>query len=198
MDWDEDPDGATPLTEGQRKGLKLSWVATKADLNDAEAQNILEGTLTWQRRKRRLQDLLDDQVVRALHKDLFGDVWSWAGQYRTVDLNIGVHWYEVAMTVRDLTEDAKYWFSGTADSSAIDAAACRLHHRMVEVHPFPNGNGRHAREFTNLVLGSVGAPSFTWGSADLASASTVRTRYIEALRAADAREYGLLLAFVRS
>jgi Fic-DOC domain mobile mystery protein B len=196
MEWGEDPEGATPLTEEQPQGLRPTWIATRSDLNDAEAQNILDGMLKWQRRPRRLDGLLDDKVIRDLHRDLFGDVWSWAGAYRRTDVNIGVSWYEVPTRVRDLTEDAKCWFADAGVTT--DTAACWLHHRLVQIHPFPNGNGRHAREFTNLVLGSVGAAPFTWGRSHLGGVGDVRTRYLEALRAADEHDHELLLVFVRS
>jgi Fic-DOC domain mobile mystery protein B len=197
VDWGEDPDGATPLTEEQRQGLKLSWISTREELNDAEAENILAGVTKWQRRRLSFERLLDDKAVRDLHRDLFGQVWSWAGAYRTSELNIGIAFYQVPMAVRDLTQDAVYWFDDGSRLST-DEAAARYHHRLVQIHPFPNGNGRHAREMTDLILAATGAEPFTWGRRDLGRADEVRKDYIDALRAADSGEYDALLEFVRS
>ncbi|GAB7005384.1 mobile mystery protein B [Nocardioides sp. AN3] len=197
MDWGNDPEDATPLTEAQREGLKLSWIASRGELNEAEADNILAGVTKWQRRKLTLETLLDDRAVRDLHRDLFGDVWKWAGRYRTEDLNIGVEFWQVSVAVRNLVDDAVYWF-GEGSTMTVDEASARFHHRLVQIHPFPNGNGRHSREFTDLLLTVLGASPFTWGRDDLAPVSDVRRRYVRALQAADVGEFGDLYAFVRS
>jgi Fic-DOC domain mobile mystery protein B len=197
VDWGEDPDGATPLTEEQRKGLKLTYIADRAELNEAEAENILLGTRKWQRRSHQLHALLDDKTVRDLHRDMFGEVWRWAGSYRLTDLNIGVDWHQVQLAVRDLTEDAKYWFAQLSQPS-VDIAATRFHHRLVQIHPFPNGNGRHARELTDLLLSAAGEQPFTWGRHNLTDLGVTRSAYVTALRAADLGDREALIRFVRS
>jgi Fic-DOC domain mobile mystery protein B len=203
-EWGPDPEGATPLDDEQRAGLIPPWVATRADLNEAEADNILEGQRKWRRRvntrgksRLTLDNLLDHLAVRTLHRNMYGEVWSWAGEYRNRDLNIGVSFWQVSEAVVNLLEDAKYWFA-TDDPSEIDKAAARFHHRLVQIHPFPNGNGRHSREMTDLVLLVKGRPPFTWGRVSLTEVSETRRKYIRALQWADQGEYSELEGFVRT
>jgi Fic-DOC domain mobile mystery protein B len=197
VDWDDLPDGATPLPEDQREGLKQSWITTMDDLNEAEADNILTAVTDWYGRHHTVYSLLDDKTVRDLHRNMLDEVWGWAGTYRHRELNIGIDPFQVAVAVKDLVEDAKYWF---AEDSAmdVDLAAVRFHHRLVAIHPFANGNGRHSRLLTDLLLRAVGATPFTWGSKDLGSAGETRQRYIVALRDADGGDFAALLDFVRT
>ncbi|MDQ3612350.1 MAG: mobile mystery protein B [Actinomycetota bacterium] len=195
--WEtEGPSGSTPLESDELEGLIPSWVATRSDLNEAEQQNILHALDQRRWRRATTEHLLDDLAARELHKDMFGQVWKWAGRYRLTERNIGVEPRMVAVCVRDLMEDAKSWIeSGTTTS---DEAACRFHHRLVQVHPFPNGNGRHARAMTDLLLRSLGAPAFTWGRAGPDGAGAVRAAYIAALRAADSGDFEALATFLHS
>jgi Fic-DOC domain mobile mystery protein B len=197
MDWDDQPEGATPLPEDQREGLKQSWVTTMDDLNDAEAENILAASTKWYGRRNTLDSLLDDKAVRDLHRDMLGDVWTWAGTYRLRELNIGIDPFQVPMAVRNLVEDAKDWFAENSNMD-VDLAAVRFHHKLAALHPFPKGNGRHSRLLTDLLLRAAGAPAFTWGSRDLVAASEVRTTYITALRQADGGDDKALMESVRS
>jgi Fic-DOC domain mobile mystery protein B len=194
-DWGEDPEGATPLGEEEREGLRLSWVTDRSDLNAAEADNIRDGILKWEARRHRLDSLLDDKTVRDLHRDMFGDVWGWAGKYRRRELNIGVEPARVGIEVRNLGHDARFWF-GKSSTMPVEEAAARLHHRLVQIHPFPNGNGLLSRELTDLVLISCGEATFRWGRTDLVVASETRSRYIAALRAADAGDIAPILKFL--
>ena len=196
--WDSlGPVGSTPLGEDEARDLRLSWVATRGDLNEAEQSNILAA-----RRKRRWRTpsangLLDDLAVRTLHRDMFGQVWTWAGTYRNSEVKIGVAPHEISVFVRDLMDDTRLWVAGDRPMPA-DEAGYRLHHRLVAIHPFPNGNGRHAREMTDLLMQAMGTPRFTWGRATLDTASTTRDEYIAALREADRGDFTRLAAFVRS
>lgn len=199
-DLGEEPPGATPLAEEELKGLKQSWISTRGDLNEAEADNILSGQSKWTKRRNNLNRILDDKTARDLHKDLFGQVWSWAGTYRRTEKSIGIDPIYISVEVRNLVEDAKYWFAENSNLS-IDAAAARFHHKLVAIHPFANGNGRHSRFMTDLIIRALGAPEFTWGGGQgnaLSTATDVRARYLEALRAADVGDYEPLLSFVRS
>lgn len=144
-----------------------------------------------------MERLLDHIVVRDLHRDMYGDVWSWAGSHRTSDTNIGVAWHRVPTATSDLLADALYWFRGP-HPMPIDKAATRFHHKLVEIHPFPNGNGRHARELTDLLLLAMGSQPFTWGSANLVGPTKTRRRYIDCLVMADIGQYDDLESFVRS
>jgi Fic-DOC domain mobile mystery protein B len=193
---EEEPDGATPLTADEIDGLKPSWIATRADLNTAEQENIAKGLRSRRWTRMTTDELLDDLVIRQLHRAMFGDVWTWAGQYRLTEKNLGCDPVDIAVKVRDLCADARYWFTGTP--TGADDAGCRFHRDLVAIHPFPNGNGRHSRAATDLLMRSVGEPPFTWGSANLMAASTVRSRYIAALHDADAGNCAPLRNFARS
>jgi Fic-DOC domain mobile mystery protein B len=194
MEAGPEPYGATPLGPDEMLGLKLAWVTTREDLNAAEQANILEG-LNWSRRRTRT-DLLTEQFVRRLHVAMFGLVWRWAGDFRQREVNIGVAPHTIPVALRDLVDDVRFWIeNGTFPPDEI---AVRLHHRMVLIHPFPNGNGRHTRMMADLVAGRLGQPPFTWGSTILDAPGDVRRRYIESLRRADDHDIGPLLAFARS
>ena len=125
---------------------------------------------------RKHRDILSEGFILRLHKRMFGNVWKWAGKYRTSRKNIGVPPWEVAVGVRGLCEDAKLWIgsvSNAADAAdsaiASDEIAARFHHRLVSIHPFANGNGRHARMMADLLLvHGLGRERFTWGRHDLA------------------------------
>jgi Fic-DOC domain mobile mystery protein B len=191
------PDGATSLDPDDADGLKLSWVATRGDLNAAEQDNILRSQRRARWRRPTTASLLDDVALRQLHKDMFGTVWKWAGTYRLRETTIGIAPERISMAVRDLVGNAAYWFDGDRPME-LDDAACRFHHQLVQIHPFPNGNGRHARRITDLLVRAKGAPPFTWGIADLDAAGTTRKAYIAALQAADRRDYAPLRNFVRT
>lgn len=194
--WDSPgPEGSTPLEDDEAEGLKLSWVATRADLNSAEQANIRDALTLPRWRRPRVEQLLDDLAVRRLHGDMFGQVWTWAGKYRTTERNIGVDPVHIMVEVRHLIDDTKYWVATPWD---VDVVGYRFHHRLVQVHSFPNGNGRHARTMTDLLVRALGRPPFTWGSASLDEVSKVRSTYIRALRGADDRRFEELAAFVRS
>jgi Fic-DOC domain mobile mystery protein B len=198
--WDGyEPDGVTPLTDEERAGLIPSWIATRTDLNEAEQDNITAAMLFLRRRSLRVSEILDEMFVRELHRLMFTDVWKWAGSYRRSERNIGIDWTQISVAIRTLMDDAAHWASPDSPTlMAEDEAAARLHHRLVFIHPFPNGNGRHARAMADLLLSARGAKPFSWGSASLAPAGGVRDRYIQSLRAADRSDFHPLLAFVRS
>lgn len=193
---EEEPDGATPLTADEVDGLKPSWIATRADLNTAEQENIAKGLRSRRWTRMTTDELLDDLVLRQLHRAMFGDVWTWAGQYRLTEKNLGCDPRDIAVKVRDLCADARHWFTGTHTDA--DEAGCRFHRDLVAIHPFPNGNGRHSRAATDLLMKSVGETPFTWGSTNLMAASTVRIRYIAALHEADIGNHIPLRDFARS
>lgn len=190
----DEPDDATPLTPEERKGLIPSDITYRRELNRAEQENIARGQ-TWALSRRR-RDLLTEKFVKDLHEHMFGDVWRWAGEFRTSERNIGIPYYEIPMALRQLLGDATAWIE--IESYPPDEIAVRLHHRFVQIHPFPNGNGRHTRLMADLLVMQLGRDRFTWGSANLQDVSEVRRRYIEALKAADNHDIGPLLAFARS
>jgi Fic-DOC domain mobile mystery protein B len=192
----EEPDGATALSDEEKHGLKPSWIATRADLNAAEVENIAKALKARRWQSASTKELLDDLVLRQLHKSMFSDVWEWAGEYRLLEKSIGCDPRYISVKVRDLCRDALYWFADAQLST--DEAGCRFHRDLVAIHPFSNGNGRHSRTVTDLLLRSLGVQPFTWGRANLVKPSQTRSQYITALRAADVGDYGPLLAFARS
>lgn len=190
----EQAPGATPLGPDALAGLKLSWVATQADLNAAEEANILQA-ISWTRRRRRTP-LLDRSFVLTLHRRMFGDVWRWAGTWRRHETNIGVPPNSIPVRVEALLQDAAFWIADTTFDS--DELAVRFHHQLVFIHPFSNGNGRHTRLMADLVVEELGGRPFSWGARDLTSATQTRKSYIQALKEADAGDIRPLLAFARS
>ncbi len=185
--------GATPLDADELASLIPSHITTQGELNEWEQLNIVQGD-TWARKQRK--EILDEGFLRRLHQQMFGETWRWAGTFRKSDKNIGVDWLHIGVELRKLLDDVRYQMAN--DSLPPDDIAVRFHHRLVAIHPFPNGNGRHARLMADLLVERLGRPRFTWGSASLTDANETRQRYIAALQAADARDIAPLLAFARS
>ena len=187
-------EGRTPLDEDEADGLIADDVSTRDELNASEQLNVLEGE-RWAL-KTRNTEICSASFIQELHRRMFGDVWSWAGSFRKSDKSIGIHWTEIPVAISNLCSDLHDWTDkNTYDHDEIGA---RFQHRLVAIHPFPNGNGRHARLITDLLMIRLGQPRFTWGAADLTKAGSARQRYIRALKAADQFDYALLREFVRS
>lgn len=185
-----------PLDPEEREGLLQSWITLRRDLNEAEQDNIAKGA-AWARGKRqRNSDLLTEDFARTLHRRLFGDVWRWAGQYRRTARNIGIDAHRIPVDMVMMFDDFRFW---TANKTyPPDEIAVRLHHRLVFIHPFPNGNGRHARLMADLMIDQLGRPAFSWGGSTLHDAGELRAGYIAALRMADGHDLGPLIEFARS
>lgn len=193
------PGGATPLTVEDLEGLKPSWVSTQPELNHAEAENILRGRLWASRVRRPPFWYLHDPGLQDLHQRMFGDVWAWAGKLRQGETNIGFDPHQIPVAVRDLCEDTVAQIGdGTDLAYPAGELAVRFHHRLVLIHPFPNGNGRHARLATDLLVADLGAEPFTWGDAELITATDLRADYLTALHQADSsHDFAPLIAFAR-
>lgn len=183
----------TPLEVEERDALIPSYITLRRELNEAEQINIA-GALRWLATRRR--NVLDERFLRTLHQRMFGDVWRWAGRYRQSPRNIGVEAWRVPMDVVQAIDDARYWIA--QGTFASDEIAVRFSHRLVAIHPFPNGNGRFSRLVGDLLAEQLGRPRFTWGSANLLDPNTTRQAYIAALRAADQHDIAPLLALARS
>jgi len=186
-------DASTPLDGDERDGLIPSYITLRGELNEAEQANILKCEEWAFARKR---NVLSQKFLNDLHKRMFGSVWKWAGVFRKSGKNIGVDAYKISQDLQLLIDDCQYWIDH--DTYAPDEIAARFHHRLVHIHPYANGNGRHARLAADLLLTSMKQNRFSWGRVSLVDAGQTRARYIEALRAADNNEYAPLLAFVRS
>ncbi|WP_047534297.1 mobile mystery protein B [Methylotenera sp. N17] len=191
---DNNPEGATPLDRDELAGLKFAHVTTRGELDHLEQANIQSG-MQWLNRTRQTE-ILSEVFIRTLHKRLFGEVWRWAGTFRTTEKNIGVDPITIAIELRHLIDDTRYWIDHQT-YPPLEIAA-RFHHRLVYIHPFPNGNGRHARIMADAILTKIyGNPSIDWaGGYDLQSMNERRQVYISALRAADQRDYMPLFSFI--
>jgi len=189
------PEGATPLDPNEIEGLLLTHITTRAELDRWEQDNINQA-LAWIA-QRKPKDILNESFMRQLHKRMFSNVWKWAGNFRQTDKNIGASWYNVPAEVKQLCDDTKYWIKNKTFTA--DEIATRFHHRLVFIHLFANGNGRHARLMADILLENVlNKPPFTWGSANIIIVGLDRKQYIESLIAADKGDYKPLLDFARS
>lgn len=186
-------DGHTVLSEEDREGLIPSHIVTRGDLFDAELRNNAEALL---RRPPGLPRLLDDKYLRDLHRQMFGEVWQWAGEYRSHETNIGFEPFQISTAVVDLVKDATTWID--METHVADEIAVRFHHRLVAIHPFRNGNGRHGRFAADYLIGALGDHSFTWGRFLDLDTPALRAAYITALRRADEGDLDQLLDFARS
>ncbi|AMS29691.1 MAG TPA: mobile mystery protein B [Hyphomonadaceae bacterium] len=191
--FDEDDEANTPLEPEEREQLIPSYITLRRELNEAEQINIADAAKWLASRKR---DVLDEKFLRTLHTRMFGKVWKWAGDYRKTPRNIGVEAWRIPMDVAQAIDDAKFWVANSTFSA--DEIVVRFSHRLVAIHPFPNGNGRFSRMVGDLFAQQLGQPRFSWGSQNLVNATTTRRAYVEALRAADAYDFSLLIAFARS
>jgi Fic-DOC domain mobile mystery protein B len=191
--FDEDDEANTPLDAEEREQLIPSYITLRRELNEAEQVNIA-GAAKWLSTRKR--DVLNEKFLRELHKRMFGKVWRWAGSYRRTARNIGVDAYRIPMDVAQTIDDAKFWIANNTYSP--DEIAVRFSHRLVAIHPFPNGNGRISRMVGDLLAVQLGQPRFSWGSQNLVDANATRAAYVAALRAADAHDLDPLVAFARS
>ena len=189
----DEPDDATPLTAEEHEGLIPSHVTLRRELNELEQQNILEADL-WSFARR--QNPLNETFARNLHRRMFGDVWRWAGTYRTSNKNIGVDREQINVRLHEAIDNVRYW--AEYNTFSPDELAVRFHHALVFIHPFPNGNGRWSRLMADILVVRLGQARFTWGRSNLRSADETRRTYIEALKVADNHDFAALIAFASS
>jgi len=186
---------ATPLEPDEIKGLKLSHITSRGQLDFWEAQNISQAQI-WARGLRH-KDFFTPQFLCTVHKKMFADIWVWAGKYRKTEKNLGVLPHLIETEVYALCEEANGWLPYNAYGP--DEFAARFHHRLVAIRPFSNGNGRHSRVVADLILEKIfGKPPFSWGGKNLVEATKTRQAYIQSLKDADDHDYSRLLSFVRS
>jgi len=189
--------GQTPIDEDEKEGLKILTIATRKELDEFEHQNI-ESAIQWTlSHSFRAEEVLSEKFVRRLHKRMFGNVWKWAGEFRRTNKNIGVDKHQIGIELRKLFDDCRYWIVNRTNPEA--EIAVRFKHRLVSIHCFPNGNGRHARLMADVLIEKIlSQPVFTWGSVSLFQQGEARTVYISALREADEGSMESLLTFARS
>jgi Fic-DOC domain mobile mystery protein B len=190
-------DGTTPLDEDEAEGL-IPDLHTRGELNSWELANIVKGE-AWafgRRRHNILANILSREFVLDLHGRMFDETWTWAGQLRRSGKSIGVPWETILPALQDLLEDARYWIANK--TYPPDEILARFHHRLVSIHPFPNGNGRHARLMTDVLARSMGLERPMWGLGDLSVAGHTRVLYLSALKQADKGNIASLISFLRS
>ena len=190
--FDNDAD-STCLSAEEKEGLIPTWITLRSELNDAEQRGILEAEKWAFARKK--NNILSEDFIRKLHQKMFGNVWTWAGTFRTTGKNIGVDAWKIGIELKILLDDTKFWIEH--QTYPIDEIGARFHHRLVWIHLFPNGNGRHARLMTDILMVALGHARFTWGAANLDEENDMRKEYITALHEADHGNFAPLVAFVR-
>ena len=187
------PEGATPIDPDEAEGL-IPSLSTQAELSEFEFLNIVEGS-AWAVKSRKVKSgILNISVLMQLHERMFGETWRWAGKFRKTQKSIGCEAGKIDTELMGLLEDMRVWIEHSTYSP--NEIVARFHHRLVAIHPIPNGNGRFSRLATDLLCRELGSPASHWGSADLVGSGELRSEYIEALRAADAHDYRRLLEFM--
>lgn len=189
--------GQTPLSEEEKEGLLIKTISNRSELDEFEQLNI-ERAVEWSlKRKFKLEEILSETFIKDLHKRMLGDVWKWAGTFRLTNKNIGVDWHQISIDLRNLLDDCKYWINKTTYPE--DEIAVCFKHRLVSIHPFPNGNGRHSRLMADILISDgLNKNIFTWGNSPLVISDETRDNYISALVEADNGNIQPLLTFARS
>jgi Fic-DOC domain mobile mystery protein B len=188
-------DGNTPLSPEELADL-IPNLATKEELNEWERENILPARERAIGDRASAVDVASDEYLRKLHGRMFDQTWKWAGEYRRTEKSIGVPFHEIRERLMTLFGDVRYWIANNTYSP--DEIAVRFHYRLVLIHPFPNGNGRHGRLIADVLAIKLGCPAFTWGSANLVKEGEARNQYLQSIRAADNGDIQPLLNFARS
>lgn len=190
------PADATPLDDETLRGM-IPGLTTQTELDEFEAAGIARALMWTQSSRKMKSDLLTVSGLCSLHKKMFEDTWKWAGQFRLRDTNIGVSPSRIQSDLQILLGDVNFWIENKTYD--IEEILARFHHKLVWIHPFPNGNGRFSRLATDLLAAKLEQPGFTWGSENLGKAGQQRQSYILALKEADKTErYQALLKFMRS
>jgi Fic-DOC domain mobile mystery protein B len=185
------------LSEDEQEGLKISYITAREELDEFEQLNI-EKAIQWTfGKKLKAEQLFSEKFIKDLHKRMYGDVWKWAKKFRTSEKNIGIKSYLIGVELKQLLDDAIYWTQNkTYNSQEI---AIRFKHRLVSVHCFANGNGRHSRLMADLIMEKLyNEKFFSWGSTNLVKATETRTEYIKAVKKADQEDLLPLIAFAKS
>ena len=189
--------GQTPLDEDEKDGLLIPTITTRGELDEFEQKNIEEAIQWSLGRNFKPEAIFTEDFIKQLHQRMYGEVWAWAGHFRKTDKNIGVDKWQIPVALKSLLDDALFWVQN--NTMPQDEIAIHFKHRLVSIHCFPNGNGRHSRLMADLIISKIyKQPEFTWGAATLIKASEERSQYLKALRAADSGDHSLLLAFAKS
>jgi len=193
----DDADGKTPLDEDEKEGLLIPTITTRGELDEFE-QHSIEKAIEWTlQRKFKAENIFTEAFVKEVHRRMYAGVWAWAGSFRKTNKNLGVDKLQVGIELKNLLDDAQYWMANKTFKP--DEIAIRFKHRIVSIHCFANGNGRHSRLMADIIIGHIfKQPVFTWGAANLIKQGEARSLYLKAVRAADKGNYELLVRFARS
>jgi Fic-DOC domain mobile mystery protein B len=186
--------GQTPLDEMEKLDI-IPNIIIREDLDRFEQENIIDAR-EWVIQKSVLSrhHIFTEKFLSMLHKRMYGQVWKWAGSYRKSNKNIGVHYYLISIELHKLLDDANYWLEHNIYPA--DQLAIIFHHRLVKIHLFPNGNGRHARLCADAIIAKYGGQKLTWGgSTHLTKPDKIRKDYIAALQEADRGNYMPIIEF---
>jgi len=190
-------DGQTPLNEEEQNGLLIPSITTREELDEFEQLNI-EKAIQWTFGKKwKAEQLFSEKFVKDLHKRMYGEVWKWAGAFRESEKNLGIKSYLIPTELKVLLDDAIFWVQN--DTYSPDELAIRFKHRLVSIHCFSNGNGRHSRLMADLIMEKLfNATFFSWGSSNLVKATDTRKAYIKAVKMADKQDVQPLIVFAKS
>lgn len=193
----ENKPGQTPLDEDEKEGLLIATVTNRSELDEFEQKNIEEAIQWTLGRRLNPVTLFSEAFILQLHERMYGQVWTWAGSYRKTNKNIGVDKWQIPVAIKSLLDDALYWVK--YQTMSPEAIAIHFKHRLVSIHCFANGNGRHSRLMADLIISKLyNQPEFTWGSVSPMEATLLRNQYLSALHAADKGDISLLLDFAKS
>lgn len=190
-------DGQTPLEEEEKEGLKIKSITTQGELDEFEQLNI-EKAVEWTiHTKLKSENILTEKFIKDLHKKMYSDVWKWAGEFRRTEKNIGISWTKIGIELKNLLDDTKYWIENK--TYLPEEIAIRFKHRIVSIHCFPNGNGRHSRMMADIIIESIfGKEIFSWHQSNMVKANETRKEYINALRKADNGNIVPLIKFAKN
>ncbi len=181
--------GETPIDPS---GLKDRSIKTRTELNEVEAENIRKVYVKYLAdRPTRKSAPFDYQWLFKLHREMFHEVWVWAGKPRTHDVNLGVSWPNIQEQLWALLADLNEW-QESLQMSLIEQSA-RLHYRAVWIHPFCNGNGRWARMLASIWLRLHSGPLLVWPEEHIEERSIIRDEYLATLYKADEGEFSPLI-----
>lgn len=190
-------EGQTPIDEEEKEGLRIETITTKAELDEFEQLNIEEALQWVLGKKLKAKIVFSEKFICNLHKRMYGNIWAWAGTFRKTDKNIGVEKHQIPIQLRTLCDDALFWFEN--NTYLPNEIAIRFKHRLVSIHCFPNGNGRHSRLMADIIIEKLfGEEPFSWGADDLSKSGSTRSAYLQAVKQADKGEYAALYNFARS
>ena len=189
--------GQTPIDDEEKEGLKIKSIATQGELDEFEQLNI-EKAIEWTIHANLKQErILTEKFIKDLHKRMYGDVWKWAGVFRKTDKNIGIKWTQIGIELKNLIDDTTYWIENK--TYPPEEIAIRFKHRLVAIHCFPNGNGRHSRMMADIIIEFIfDKDIFSWHKSKMVKPDETRKMYITALKEADHGNIKNLIEFAKN